>query len=319
MSKHFSLLFLFTILGLSLFGQEKYISHFTSDVVVETLTYASKDGQDLALDVYLPQNDPDTDRPLLLFVHGGGFFAGERNSESIVRFCNNLAEYGYVAASISYRLTRKGTPEKFGCDCPEKEKLATFAAAVEDIQDATYYLIQNSEYLGIDPYKIILAGGSAGAEAALMTAYTPPVCYDLPSGPVSYAGVIGLAGAIPDTTIIYKESAVPSMFFHGTDDNLVPYGTAPHHYCAKNKPGYIILHGSRTIASKLDKLAVPYWLHTTCGGGHELAGTPLHKYFDEIVDFCYSFVVKKSTEFRHTVVKDKEQQPNYKQYNYCEQ
>jgi predicted esterase len=119
---------------------------------------------------------------------------------------------------------------------PVSEKLATFDAAVEDIQDATFYLIQNYEYLGIDPQNIILAGSSAGAEAVLITAYSPPVCYDLPSGPVAYAGVIGMAGAIPDTSIIYEESAVPSLFFHGTDDNLVPYATAPHHYCEKTNP-----------------------------------------------------------------------------------
>lgn len=306
------------ILSLPSFSQEKYTQPFTEEIAVETHTYASKNGENLDLDIYLPQNDPDTDRPLILYVHGGGFQAGKRNSEEIVRFCTNLAEYGYVVASISYRLTRKDQPGGFGCDCPVSEKMSTFGAVVEDIQDATFYLIQNYEYLGIDPYKIILAGSSAGAEAVLLAGYTPPVCYDLPSGPVSYADVISMAGAIPDTTVIYDESAIPSLFFHGTDDNLVPYATAPHHYCKKDQPGFLILHGSHTLANKLQQLEIPFWLHTTCGGGHEMASRPMVDYFKEITDFCSTYVLDHNGEFRHTIIEGKKQDFKYKQFNFCE-
>ncbi len=316
--KNITLISLIIFLISSAIAQEKFLHPLAEDVLVETHTYIKKEGENLDLDLYLPFNDSETKRPLIIYVHGGGFQTGTRNEEGIVNFCTMLAEYGYVVASISYRLTRKDQPGGFGCDCPVSEKMKTFDAAVEDIQDATYYLIQNHEHLEIDPNKIILAGSSAGAEAVLITAYSPPVCYDLPSGPVSYAGVIGMAGAIPDTSIIYVESAVPSLFFHGTDDNLVPYATAPHHYCEKNQPGYLILHGSQTLANKLQKLEVPFWLHTSCGGGHELAGRPMEDYFNEIIDFCYTFVLNDQGEFRHTIVKGKEQNPKYEQFNFCE-
>jgi acetyl esterase/lipase len=187
----------------------------------------------------------------------------------------------------------------------------------EDIQDATFFLIQNLEQFSIDPQKIILAGSSAGAEAVLNTAYQPPYCYGLDSGPVSYAGVIGMAGAIPDTTTIYDESAVPSLLFHGTDDNLVPYATAPHHFCDKDKPGYLILHGSNTIVLKLQQLDVPYWLHTTCGGGHELANKPMQDYFDEIVDFCYTFVLKGDGDNRHTIVEGNQKEEGFEKFKFC--
>jgi acetyl esterase/lipase len=316
--KQIVLLFSIIILVTTSRAQEKYFQPFTNEISIETHTYATKDGQNLEMDIYLPQNDPDTDRPVFVYVHGGGFQGGTRNSDDIVQFCTNLAEYGYVVASISYRLTRKDQPNGFGCDCPVSEKLVTFDAAVADIQDATFYLIQNYEYLGINPQRIILAGSSAGAEAVLITSYSPPVCYDLPSGPVAYAGVIGMAGAIPDTSIIYDESAIPSLFFHGTDDNLVPYATAPHHYCEQNKPGYLILHGSHTLAQKLENLNVPYWLHTTCGGGHEMASNPMQNYFTEIVDFCYNFVLMDFGESRHTIVKSEKQNQKYEQFNFCE-
>ena len=246
------------------------------------------------------------------------FSKGQRNSEDIQEFCTRMAGYGYVVASISYRLTRKDTETGFGCNCPATDKLNTFYAAVEDLQDATFFLIERREMLGIDPQKIILAGSSAGAETVLNTAYQPPYCYGLDSGPVSYAGVISMAGAIPDTTVLYDESAVPSLLFHGTDDELVPYATAPHHYCKEGDPGYLMLYGSYTIAQKLEQLEVPYWLHTTCGAGHEINYIPMTKYFDEIVDFCYNFVINKSAESRQTVVDGTLQHTGFEQFSFCE-
>ena len=307
------------ILGGNLSAQERYQSDLFDEISVETFTYATKNGENLDLDIYLPQGDAEDERATIIYVHGGGFSGGARDRDDVKEFCNRMANYGYVVASISYRLTRKGKPEGFSCDCPALDKLNTFNMAVEDLQDATFFLIEHREQFSINPQKIILAGSSAGAETVLNTAYKPPYCYGLDSGPVSYAGVIGMAGAIPDTTVIYDESAIPSLLFHGTDDNLVPYATAPHHYCSEDKPGYLILHGSKTIAEKLHKLHVPYWLHTTCGGGHEMASKPMKEYLDEIVDFCYTFVVKEEGDERETIIKGKQNKEKYKLYDYCDE
>jgi acetyl esterase/lipase len=317
MKKQVSFILLLVFVTFFATSQERYLDNISEDIVVETHTYISKDGQNLDMDIYYPAQDFETERPLILYVHGGGFQGGERNSEGNVKFCTRFASLGYVAASISYRLTRKGTESGFGCQCPANEKLNTFYAAVEDLQDATFYLIENRMELGIDPQKIILAGSSAGAETVLNAAYEPPYCYGLDSGPVDYAGVISMAGAIPDTSKIYDESAVPSLLFHGTDDNLVPYATAPHHYCDEDQPGYLILHGSYTIAQKLEQLEVPYWLHTTCGAAHEIANTPKTKYFDVMVEFCYNFVLNNTAESRHTVIEGKKQNPDYETFNFC--
>lgn len=316
--KQFVLIFTFIIGNIfSSVAQERYFNNLFDEIKTETHTYTSKDGEDLELDVYFPEYDADVERATIIYVHGGGFQTGTRNDEGTVNFCTKLAQHGYVVASISYRLTRKDTETGFGCDCPANEKLNTFYAAVEDIQDATFFLIQNREYLGINPQKIILAGSSAGAEAVLNTAYQPPFCYGLDSGPVSVAGVISMAGAIPDLENLYDESAVPSLFFHGTDDNLVPYATAPHHYCEKNKEGYLILNGAFSISEKLKELEVPFWLHTTCGGQHELSWTPKEKYFDEIIDFCYNFVLNENDESRYTTVEGEQNTQKYESVTLC--
>ncbi len=316
MSKHWILGSLLLLITFTCFAQERYQSEWFDEIGIETVTYATKDGENLDLDIYTPQGDPETERPLIIYLHGGGFSEGTRNSEKIVDFCTHLSKYGYVVASLSYRLTRKGEPTGFGCDCPAVEKLNTFQAAVEDVQDATFFLIENREQFGIDPQKIVLSGSSAGAEAALATAYQPPYCYGLESGPVSFAGVISMAGAVVDTVNIYDESAVPSLLFHGTDDGLVPYGTAPHHYCDKDQPGFLMMHGAETITKKLRQLDVPYWLHTTCGGGHEIAVLPMTGYFEVITEFCYEFVVKGEGDERETIIEGK-QSNKYPTYSIC--
>ena len=306
------ILFVFTV-----HPQERYSSFAFGEINMETYTYATKDGENLDLDIYLPEYDTATTRATIIYVHGGAFSAGERNSEQIQEFCRQMAGYGYVVASISYRLTRKDQPGEFGCDCPANDKLNTFYAAVEDLQDASYFLIERREQFKIDPQKVILVGSSAGAETVLNAAYQPPYCYDLPSGPVAYAGVISMAGAIPDTMVIYDESAIPSMFFHGTDDELVPYATAPHHYCKKGDPGYLILHGPYTIVKKLNELDVPYWLYTYCGSGHEISSKPMNDNLDDIIDFCYHFIIKKEKESKQTIIEGPQNNEDVEHFNFC--
>ncbi len=53
------------------------------------------------------------------------------------------------------------------------------------------------------------------------------------------------AGAVVNANYITKDNAIPAVLFHGTEDDLVPFGTAPHHFCDPSKPGYIILRWFR--------------------------------------------------------------------------
>jgi len=296
-------------------AQERYKDVLFDYVNIETYAYSSKDNENLNLDIYLPTSDTITKRTVYLFVHGGGFSGGSRDGGIIPEFCKNISRRGYVTVSMSYRLTRKDKPSRFGCDCPAKEKLKTFQSAVEDIHDATLFLIKNQEKFGINPQMIILSGSSAGAEAVLNAAFEP---WQPDDKPFKYAGVISFAGAIPDTGVITKTTAIPTFMFHGTCDNLVPYATAPHHYCKKNSAGYIILNGSYSIANRLEQLNKPCWLHTTCGGNHSIAGTPLTKYLHEILYFCYHFVVKETNEQIRTVVSGDQNNCKYKKYSFCE-
>jgi len=255
-----------------------------------TYIYAIKGKDTLKLDVYTPKAITKTKKlPMLLWMHGGGFAGGTRDNKDEIQLCEYAANNGYIGVSISYRLLRKDTETGFGCDCPKQDKLNTFKQAAIDYLDAALYLLNNSEKLQIDTAKIIAGGSSAGAEAILNAVYMREHFVDELSRyeSIKFAGVFSLAGAVFNANYITKENAIPTVLFHGTEDDLVPFGTAPHHYCDPSKPGYLILDGSEVIINKLEAFETSYYFNIVKNGMHEISDIP----FDEL-DIVFDFFNK---------------------------
>jgi len=278
------ILFLFFIWALPFQAQERYIDDIFEVEKPITKTYANKEGENLKLDIYQPENDTMQARPVIIFMHGGGFSGGTRTNEAEVKFADTAAKKGYVAVQISYRLTRKD--QSFGCDYEASGKMQTFKMAAEDFLDAVKYMVDHKEEFRIDTSKIIVGGSSAGAEAVLIAVYNDKLMFDDLSAyeNINFAGVFSLAGALVDARYITQENAVPGVFFHGTEDNLVPYGTGPHHWCKPGEPGYIMLDGSKTITEKLRKLNTSFMLYSFEGGKHEHSGMPFD-YFPQVFSY----------------------------------
>ena len=251
------------------------LTYFSSPAQnMKTYTYATKGLDTLKLDVYTPENIKPTDSlPVVIWMHGGGFSGGGRNGIDEVNIVNAANKNGYIGVSISYRLLRKGTKTGFGCNCSKEDKLFTFNQAVIDFLDATNFIYQNSTMLQVDTTKIIAAGSSSGAETALHAAFMRRFFIpDLTTyKDITFAGVIGLAGAFLDIDLLTIDNAIPIALTHGTEDGAVPYGSAPHQNCQPNKPGYIMLHGSKTITEKLDTLEASYFLNIVKNGTHDAA------------------------------------------------
>ena len=173
--------------------------------------------------------------------------------------------------------------------------METFKLAAEDFIDAIKFMSDHAEEFNINPDKIIVGGSSAGAEAVLNAVYNPDLMFENPEkyADINVSAVMSLAGAIVDVRYLNEEQAVPGIFFHGTDDNLVPYATAPHHYCENGKPGYLILDGSKSIVEKLHKLESSYLLYSYEGAKHEISGMPF-KELPQVFEFLDSVVFKNN-------------------------
>jgi predicted esterase len=300
---------------------QRYQDSVFAEVQRSTVTYYQKSGEELRVDVFQPKDDKATDRPLLLYVHGGGFAGGQRDHPNHVRFCENLAKRGYVTATMSYTLVMKG--KSFSCDRPAPEKIQTFLLTARDISRATQFFISKSKDYGIDPSKIIILGSSAGAEAVMHAAYWKETFKDdsvqiLPSE-FSYAGVVSMAGAITNINWITKETAIPTQLFHGTCDNLVPYGYAPHHYCQAQQPGYLMLYGGYAIAERLVEVGESYHLITGCYGWHEWNDKPIKEFQDEIAAFAYRSMFREETFQLHEIYESGDRTcESYNSYHFCE-
>ncbi|MEI8381083.1 MAG: alpha/beta hydrolase [Planctomycetota bacterium] len=127
-------------------------------VVWETgIEYSNPADEHLQLNLARPKagNGPF---PAVLCIHGGGFRAGKRDSYDAL--CIKLAERGYVAATITYRLAPKHQ----------------FPAAVHDTKAAVRWLRANATKYDINGAKIGVTGGSAGGHLAQflgVTAHVP--------------------------------------------------------------------------------------------------------------------------------------------------
>ncbi|MBN2806253.1 MAG: hypothetical protein JXR22_06305 [Prolixibacteraceae bacterium] len=248
------------------------------DAGFQTLCYYEDDTTRLELDLFLPDNVSDGEKvPLLIFVHGGGFKNGTR--ESAHGFCQFLADEGIAAATITYTLYM--ADKSFSCDGILTEKIRAIQLAGNQVWKASAYFLNNQDQFPINTRQIFLGGSSAGAEAILHAAYWDRKVMGLYPDEIPetfrYAGLISGAGALMDINLITKENQLSSLFFHGNCDKVVPYPAAPHHYCKGNVPGWLMFFGSRAIHEQHLQLHGSSFLMTFCGGGHEYSWKP----FDE--------------------------------------
>ncbi|MEL6535967.1 MAG: alpha/beta hydrolase [Bacteroidota bacterium] len=265
-----------------------------SPIIVSTHTYATHADTALALDFYLPA-DSAGNWPLVVYTHGGGFYEGVRNSPEIVDFAMALAEAGYAVASVDYRLTMQDVG--LGCDVPAADKQAAFDTGATDLSNAIGYLLTHPEVFPINPELVVLAGSSAGAETALTFAFVRQST-NLPAS-FAPAGIISMAGALYTLDSLDDSRVMPALFFHGTGDPWVPFGTASHHFCDPEDPGYWTLYGPATIAKHLDGLGGAYFLYSVVAGNHDWATLPMKRNLDDILDFLQRDVLNPK-EVRQT-------------------
>ena len=127
----------------------------------QTFTFAQRDTLSLKMDVYQPSN-PRPDHSCVVYVFGGGFISGERNNEHSRKCCQTLADKGFVAIAIDYRLFLKHAQK-----VPLLRMYTLFDTAiyqaVEDCSAAIAYICDHAAQWNIDTSRIILTGSSAGA------------------------------------------------------------------------------------------------------------------------------------------------------------
>lgn len=195
----------------------------------------------LSVDIYEPQGDTAGQRPVVVLAHGGSFVFG--NKADMRRWCELLAQYGYVAASIQYRLF-----PVFPLGFPDSTDIMDAAMkAVGDMKAAVRFFREDaatSNVYRIDPEHIYIGGYSAGAVTALHAGYLdasdalPAFLQDIlednggfegNSGSASNQTYSSAAGAVINMSGgLYRRAwigpdEIPLSSIHGTADETVPF------------------------------------------------------------------------------------------------
>ena len=118
-------------------------------ICVPDLTYAGQDGAVLAADFYLPRDEPAEPLPMVVFVHGGGLFVGNRKANRL--YAELLAQRGYVVMVPDYRLISQ----------------ADAIGEISDVCAALSYMKEHADELGGDLSRVLIIGESAGGFLAL--------------------------------------------------------------------------------------------------------------------------------------------------------
>lgn len=214
-------------------------------------------------DFYEPDGDTTAYRPLIIWLHGGGFKFGKKTSGGLPVWSKSFARRGYVCAPINYRLSKKHPLKNFA------DLVQGCADAIEDATEAIQFFKQHYQQYRIDTSHIILGGNSAGGMIALQAVYSSPAemaklihTGDSTSAaihnPQHIAAVINYWGALFNLNWL-KNTRIPIVSAHGNKDRVVPYDD-------KKPP----LYGSLAIHRMADSLHIPNQLKIYDSYAHEL-------------------------------------------------
>lgn len=273
-----------------------------SDVVYGSNISNSGATTTLDMDIYEPNGDTETARPLIIWAHGGSFIGGSKTDGDVVTLADKFVKKGYVFASINYRL---------GIDFPFTQANATKAVvrAVQDMKASIRFFYKDrvtTDTYKIDTTKIYIGGTSAGALTALHLAYLDQECEILEflsasdlaalggiegtSGNSGYSteihGVISLAGALASYGWM-EAGDVPLCSTHGTDDGTVQYNRG---FVSVIGFDIMELDGSRVIKEHADAIGVQNNFYTHNGAGH-VPHASSAAYMDTTVNFIRDFLI----------------------------
>ncbi|MFO0898694.1 MAG: alpha/beta hydrolase [Pirellulales bacterium] len=283
-------------------------STFGSEAAIEktTFEYATRVAQKLHLDRIVDSTAKvDGKRPVIIFLFGGGWEGGARDDKGFVPILDHFASRGYTVVSIDYRLGIKVAKAKKEITRANGTEMYLRAIewSVEDLFDATSYIVERADEWNIDKEQVVLLGGSAGATNALVAEFnvandTELARAHLPQG-FRYAGVISMAGAFwlkANTPLDFKSKPAPIMFFHGGKDQLVTYDEVQGPFS-----GY----GPAYYFRKYPSPDYPKWFIDYPEGDHVVAATPATDCRHEIDAFLQKLVKQHQQSSVHTIEHNK--------------
>lgn len=269
----------------------------------------------LKFDVYEPFNDNNRKRMVLVMMHGGAYWSGDKDHGQCKFLGEDLSKMGYVVISPQYRYE-----PTFLSLLNEEKMVKAVARGTQDAKAMLRYLYkdvrENGNTWGIDTNLIFVGGASAGSFNALHAAYLdnddelPQQWWDWineaggidgnsgnPGYPAKVKGVINISGALARKEILDNET-IPFLSVHDVGDPQIPFGTGKPY----NIPLLPTVDGSSTLHVKANELGLYNPFLIIPGNGHtsyEELGIRVQPNYDStfkyIRDFMYTLYCDSRT------------------------
>jgi len=281
-------------------GAPAPLSGVYHDLKYGSYTYLGSE-QPLLLDLYLPAEAASQRVPVLVYLHGGGWFEGSKDACPAMPF----VQQGYAVACVDYRLAEpNGCPAEF-----------TFPAQIQDVKTGVRWLRSHAGQYGLDTEHFGVFGNSSGGHLAALlgTSYGAPalagtqlaghsdavqaVCdwygpVDVRSGPTVFeedACTVGLETLNQlyggEETPYFYWTFAWSVFLGGslTDADVLDVAAqaSPLTYVDAQDPPFLVIHGdsdgmvpiaqSETLVASLQSAGVDVTFVPLPGAGHEFS------------------------------------------------
>jgi acetyl esterase/lipase len=204
--------------------------------------------QPLTLDIYVPaKRSVDQKFPLMVLLHAGSYQVGNKDWQKAQ--CKVMCDSGFVVASINYRL---GWRNNGGCKGTAPSLAQAEYRGMQDANASLRFLVANAVKYDIDTTWIFIGGESAGAAIALNSSYStdatvafrnPEMANSLGmlhnsgnklTNTYTIKGIFNKSGAISDSNLIMPANAIPTICFHGSRDQVVPFDKGYFLGCKKD-------------------------------------------------------------------------------------
>jgi acetyl esterase/lipase len=232
--------------------------------IVRNREYVKRDSGPLAMDVYMPRGEGPF--PGVLVVHGGAWTMGSR--VQLVAIANSLAEHGYTAAAISYRLAPKHT----------------FPAQLDDCQAAVRWLREHASEFKVDPARMGGFGYSAGGQLVALLGTMNHGDYreqGVPADAPSARLQAVVAGGAPCDFRVLPENSNRLSYWLGGTRGAKPEAyrvASPAAFISNDDPPMFFFHGARDLlvpahspqrmVALLSEAGVTAQMHTIKDAGH---------------------------------------------------
>ncbi|MFD6162549.1 alpha/beta hydrolase [Nocardia sp. NPDC060256] len=245
-----------------------------------------------SVDIHRPKGSASDRRPILLWIHGGGFIAG--TSRTVGPYATMLAAQGFVVASLEYSLA------------PGQH----YPVPVRQANAALHYLRDHADEFGGDPSRFFVGGDSAGAQLASQAAaietnptFAHAMSLTAAVGPRALRGTVLCCGPYDMTTVATSGVFALNTFMaaYVGQRNWLNFPkldqlSTVRHVTADYPPTLITVGDrdrfasqSRELVSALDRRSVPttHVFYENMGLNHE---------------YQYRFDLPQATTFFHTAV-----------------